>query len=68
MSAVPDRHRNGRGPHAEVIAVTRVADIPSRRLLDAVGLREAERCGRWGADQVLCGGRGRPRVGRVSHS
>ncbi|MFE6601275.1 hypothetical protein ACFU9O_19040 [Streptomyces albidoflavus] len=38
--------------------MTRVADIPSRRLLDAVGLREAERCGRWGADQVLCGSRG----------
>ncbi|MFF7029342.1 hypothetical protein ACFZAK_15500 [Streptomyces albidoflavus] len=58
MSAVPDRHRNGRGPQAEVIAMTRVADIPSRRLLVAVGLREAERCGRWGADQVLYGGRG----------
>ena len=27
-------------------------------LLDAVGLREAERCGRCGADQVLYGGRG----------
>ncbi|KDR62675.1 hypothetical protein C0R01_15640 [Streptomyces albidoflavus] len=54
MSAVPDRHRNGRGPQAEVIAMTRVADIPSGRL----GLREAERCGRWGADQVLYGGRG----------
>ncbi|MFF8559231.1 hypothetical protein ACF06I_10045 [Streptomyces albidoflavus] len=58
MSAVPDRYRNGRGPQAEVIAVIRVTDIPSRRLLVAVGLREAERCGRWGADQVLCGGRG----------
>ncbi|RZE11652.1 hypothetical protein C0Q66_16310 [Streptomyces albidoflavus] len=58
MSAVPDQHRNRRGPHAEVIAVTRVTDIPSRRLLVAVGLREAERCGRWGADQVLCGSRG----------
>ncbi|WAC97382.1 hypothetical protein [Streptomyces sp. NA13] len=38
--------------------MTRVADIPSRRLLDAVGLREAERCGRWGADQVLYSSRG----------
>ncbi|MFJ7054470.1 hypothetical protein ACIQU7_22440 [Streptomyces albidoflavus] len=55
---MPDRHRNGRGPQAEVIAMTRVADIPSRRLLDAVGLREAERCGRCGADQALYGGRG----------
>ncbi|MGC5190304.1 hypothetical protein [Streptomyces albidoflavus] len=58
MSAVPDRHRNGRGPQAEVIAMTRVADIPSRRLFDAVGLRETERCGRWGADQVLYSSRG----------
>ncbi|MFF9732552.1 hypothetical protein ACF1GX_24305 [Streptomyces albidoflavus] len=55
---MPDRHRNGRGPQAEAIAMTRVADIPSRRLLVAVGLREAERRGRWGADQVLYDGRG----------
>lgn len=58
VSAVPDRHGNGRGPHAEVIALIRVADIPSRRLLYAVGLREAERRERRGADQVLHSSRG----------
>ncbi|WP_255249348.1 hypothetical protein [Streptomyces albidoflavus] len=41
-----------------MIALIRVADIPSRRLLYAVGLREAERRERRGADQVLYSSRG----------
>lgn len=48
---VLDRHGWERGARHEVIAVTRVANTSSRRLLAAVGLREVERFEEWGAER-----------------
>ncbi|MFE1146327.1 GNAT family N-acetyltransferase [Streptomyces albidoflavus] len=66
VGAVLDRHRCGPGPHDEVIAVTRAANGPSLRLLEAVGLREVERFERWDADQVLYSSRGSATAGEPS--
>ncbi|MET7506723.1 GNAT family N-acetyltransferase [Streptomyces albidoflavus] len=43
VRVVLGRHRWERGARHEVIAVTRAANTPSRRLLAAVGLGEVER-------------------------
>ncbi|MFD4986031.1 GNAT family N-acetyltransferase [Streptomyces sp. NPDC058374] len=53
VAAVLAWYRGERASHHEVIAVTRVANGPSLRLLRAVGLREKERFEAWGAAQVL---------------
>ncbi|MFE7672554.1 hypothetical protein ACFU5N_10085 [Streptomyces albidoflavus] len=43
--------------------MTRAANGPSLRLLEAVGLREVERFERWGAGQVLYLSRGSATAG-----
>ncbi|MBZ2408626.1 GNAT family N-acetyltransferase [Streptomyces sp. L06] len=65
VGAVLDRHRGGPGPHDEVIAVTRAANGPSLRLLEAVGLREVERFERWTPTRSFTASRVRRRP--VSH-